>query len=263
MWCNTLSTVGTGVAPRVRAKALLSAAMVAQNDFMWSRSIAYLSEALAIYRHAGATAGQAASLYWLGRGLASRWDPERAEVDTRDASRCFEESLRLLSAVDDPLAVGWCRIWLSTLAFWNDDLNRSENLANQVLEECAAAGALHPVGAALRMLAHIAHRRNQDYAALEFLQEATALYRDLHDPWQLTDILPDLAAQQAHLRRGAEALQALAESSQVDEQIGRQPRRSSKLAAAAVVHLQCGHSDLAISALGAYDAHTPEGPLSR
>jgi predicted ATPase/DNA-binding SARP family transcriptional activator/class 3 adenylate cyclase len=259
-WCNTLSTVGVGVAPRARAKALLSAAMVAQNDFAWNRSVALLREALAIYKDAGAAAGQAASLFWLGRAYASRWDPEQAEVDTREASRCFEQSLRLLSPVDDRVAVGWCRIWLSTLAFWNDDLDRSEGLANQVLQECTTAGALHPVGAALRMLAHVAHRRHQDDAALEFLQEAAAIYRDLHDPWQLAEILPDLAAQEAHLGRGAEALQALAESSQVDEQIGRLPRRSTKLAAVAVVHLERGQRALAISALGAYDAHPAEGP---
>ena len=58
--------------------------------------------------------------------------------------------------------------------------------------------------------------------------------------------------------RGAEALQALAESSRLDEQIGRLPGRSRRLAVAAVVHLSRGQLALSIAALGAYDAHAPD-----
>lgn len=62
--------------------------------------------------------------------------------------------------------------------------------------------------------------------------------------------------------RGVEALQALAESSQLDEQIGRLPGRSRRLAVAAVAHLAREQPELSISALGAYDAHPPEDARS-
>jgi hypothetical protein len=58
--------------------------------------------------------------------------------------------------------------------------------------------------------------------------------------------------------RGAEALQALAESARLGEQIGRQPRRSYQLAAAALAHLARDEPVLAISTLGGYDAHPSE-----
>jgi hypothetical protein len=158
------------------------------------------------------------------------------------------------------VGVGWCRVWLGILAFWSEDLDQAEQLGNQALEECTAAGALHPVGHAMGMLAGVAHRRRQGDAALEFLGTAAALYRDLGDPWQLADILNDLAAQEAYQGRDIDALQTLAESSEIDRQIGRLRRRATKLAATAVVHLARGERALATSALGAYDAHPGEGP---
>ena len=48
-WCDVSIEAAAGVAPRSRAKALLSAGMVAQNDHAWERSVAWLRAALAIY----------------------------------------------------------------------------------------------------------------------------------------------------------------------------------------------------------------------
>jgi hypothetical protein len=59
--------------------------------------------------------------------------------------------------------------------------------------------------------------------------------------------------------RGAEALQTLAESARLDEQIGRLPGRAFRLAVAAVVHAARGQPALSIAAFGGYDAHIPTG----
>jgi predicted ATPase len=262
-WCDLVIKAATDVAPRSRANALLSAGMIAQNDQAWERSIAWLREALAIYRLAGDAGGQAAALYFLGIAVAKWWDPEHSEDDAVEATRCFEESARLFTQLGNWFGAGWCRNCLSRFpAIWNDDLDRAEQLANQVLQECSAAGARHPMGGALSMLAFIAHRRGRDDVALEFLHDAVALYRELDDSRTLTGWLVHLAAQEAAMDRGAEALQALAESSELDEEIGRLPGRSYRLAVAAVVHLARGQTSLAVSALGAYDAH-PTGDASR
>lgn len=113
------------------------------------------------------------------------------------------------------------------------------------------------MGQALCVLAYVAHRRGRDDTALERLQDAAALYRNLDDRWQLADIMIDLAAQEAFMGRAADALQAVAESSQLEAQIGRLSGRPFRLAAAAVVHMAGGQRALSISALGAYDAHAP------
>jgi predicted ATPase/class 3 adenylate cyclase len=261
-WSDAAVEAGAGVAPRSRAKVFLTAGMVAQNDHAWNRSITLLREALAIYRTTDAVAGQAASLFYLGRALSSSGDSEHREVHVAEAMQCFEESLGLATQLGDWIGAGWCRIWLSSQAFWNEDLDTSEQLARQVVEECTAAGARHPVGQALCILAYIAHRRDQDDAALEFLHEAVGLYRDLDDRWQLAGLLVDLAVQEAAMGRGDEALQTLAESSCLDDQIGRPQTlslgRSYKLAAAAVVHQARGERALSIAALGAALAHSLE-----
>jgi predicted ATPase/class 3 adenylate cyclase len=86
-WCDFVIDTAANVSPRTRAKALLSAGMAAQNDQAWERSVNRLREALAIYRAEEATAGQAVSLFWLGRALASWWDLEHGKVDARGALR--------------------------------------------------------------------------------------------------------------------------------------------------------------------------------
>jgi predicted ATPase len=254
-WCDVVLEAGTSVAPRLRAKALISAGMTAQNDLAWERSAVLLREALAIYRAEEAAAGQAGSLFWLGRALANWSDPEGSEEHTSEAARYFEESLRLFTRLGDWVGVGSCRISLCEQAYWDGDLDRSEQLAHQVVQECGAAGARYSVGQALTYLAYIARRRGQADRAFELFMDAAELYRDLDDSWQLSELLVDLAATQAALGRGAEALQTLAESSELDAQIGRLPGRSFRLAVAAFVHLARGQFAMSTSALGAYDAH--------
>jgi predicted ATPase len=254
-WCGPVIDAATNVAPLTRAMALLSAGMVAQNDHEWDRAVSRLREALDIYRAEDVVAGQAPSLFLLGVALGSPWNPEH-RAHRAEATRCFEESLRLNERLGDWFGVGWCRILLSEQAFSDGHPERSERLAEQVVEECTAAGAHHPVPRALSVLAFIAHVRGRDHAALEMLQDAAAMSRQLDDPGQLADLLANLSVQLTSLGRGAEALQSLAESAHLGEQIGRVARKSWPLAAAAVLHLARGQRAMATRALGAYDAHT-------
>jgi predicted ATPase/class 3 adenylate cyclase len=256
-WCETVIEAGRAVSPRSWARALLSAGMSAQNDQAWDLSSRRLREALAIYRSEGAVAGQAMSLFWLGRALGNLADPEVAE-DNAMVTACFDEGVRLFTRLGNWFGVGWCRIWLSSQAYWAGDLDRSEQLANKVIRDCDAAGQRHPIGQALCILAYIARRRGQDDAALEFLQEAVGLSRGLDDPLQLSGMLVDLAEQEAAMDRGAGALQALAESSKLDEHMGRLPGRSRRLGVAAFVHLARGQPAMATLALGAYDMNPPQ-----
>jgi hypothetical protein len=72
----------------------------------------------------------------------------------------------------------------------------------------------------------------------------------------------DLAAQSAIAGRGAQALQALAESTRLDQQIGPLPGRAYTLGIAAGVHMARGDTALSTSALGAFDAHPVGGTLA-
>jgi predicted ATPase len=259
-WCEQVVEVDANAPPRRRAKALLSAGMVAQQDQAWDRSVGWLRDALAIYQEENATAGQAVTLLWLGRALRLQREPGGHDDIASEATKFLEESLRLSTQLGDRVTAGWCLTLLSQAAFEDQDLDRAEQLSRQVVEECDAAGARHPVGQALCNLAYVAISRGQHDAAFAFFHDAIALYRGLDDPWQTAVTLHDLAILASIAGRGSEALQALAEGVQLDEQIGRLSIQSNVLAIAALVHLARGKPALATSALGAYEAHRPSGP---
>jgi predicted ATPase/class 3 adenylate cyclase len=264
-WCAATIEAAAGAPPRRRAKALVSGGMVGQNDQDWARSVAWLREALAIYRAERAIPGQAASLFWLGRALALWGDLDQIEVNSTEAALCFDQSLALSIQLGDTAGAAWCRVWLGALAFWDQDLDRAERLAEQALHDAGAVDAQHAAGEALCSLAFIARRRGDDGAAVMFLRDAVGRYRDLDDRRRLAEGLVDLAAQEVTVGRTDEALQALAESSRLDDQLGRLTGRSYRLAVAAAVHLARGQIGLAVAALGAYDTHayTTEGTSER
>jgi hypothetical protein len=127
----------------------------------------------------------------------------------------------------------------------------------EVIDECTAAGARHPIPRAFVILALIAHRRGRDRAALDHLEDAAAICPELDDPAQLADILAKLSVHQVTLGQPAEAVQSVVESGQLARQIDRGQVRWWPLGAAAVVHMARGHRELATRALGAFDAHAP------
>jgi predicted ATPase/DNA-binding SARP family transcriptional activator len=185
-WCEAVIDAATGVVPRSRANALLSAGMVAQNDAAWDPSIAWLREALAIYRAENEDLGEAASLYFLGRALDARCHlDDHDERDATEAIDCFEQGLRLFAKLGIWFGAGWCQIFLALRALDELDLDRAEKLSRQVIEQCNSAGVRHPVGQALCNLAIIASQRGHHDSAAEFLESAIDVYRDLNDPWQL------------------------------------------------------------------------------
>jgi predicted ATPase/class 3 adenylate cyclase len=255
-WCTPVLARTADVAPLTRARALLAAGMVALNDWEWERAEARLREALALYRAGEVTPGEATALFLLGLTLGTPWHPEH-RARQAETTRCFEESHRLYALTGDWVGAGWSQLLLSEQAFPGEDLDRTEQRVTQVVDECTAAGARHPIPRALSMLALIAHRRGRDEAALDHLQEAAAISRQLDDPAQLSDLLANLAALQIALGRPSEALQALAESAHLAVQVDRGPGRFWPFGAAAVVHMARGHPAFATRALGAYDAHSP------
>jgi predicted ATPase/DNA-binding SARP family transcriptional activator len=268
-WSDVAVKAGVG-ARRKRAKVLLTAGMVAQNDQAFDRSVALLRESLALFRSADSAAGQATALFWLGRALADRGGIDVPRDQGAEAVQCFEESLRISTQLGDVSGAGWCRVALGWAAFWTRDLPRAERLAEQAVEECVAADAPHPAGQALYILAHVAHARGQDDAALESIHAAVALHRDIDERWHFAGLLFSLAIQQAIMGQGDKALQTLAETSRLygDIDVDRAGRfrvsrqqeivREYALAAASVIHLARGEDTSSISALGAYLAHARE-----
>ena len=228
-----------------------AAGIMAQADKDWERSVRHLRTALAVVRADRVPAGQAVSLYWLGH--ASQAGIPAHENVRPDPVRCYEEALELFTDLGNAMGANWCRVSLGTCAFFAGDLDRAEQLANQVVDDCLATGIRHPLGQAWGNLADIARRRGDETTTLALLRDAADVYRDHGDPWSLATTLTDLAAQQARMGLD-EALPDLAESVRLAEEIGTLAQRQLALAVAAYIHLASGRRAMAIAALGAYDA---------
>jgi predicted ATPase/class 3 adenylate cyclase len=260
-WCAEVITATAGGAPRRRAKALLAAGMVAQNDRDHARSIGWLRESVDLYHALGSEPGEATSLFWLARALAFRGQQDQRADDIRAAMGLFEESLRSAERLGNALLAAWCRLWLCLDALDEGDLERAEELCRRILADCDESGVRHPLGQTWRILADIAYRRGDHRAAMQHLRQAVEVYRELDDPWQLAGALIQLATS-ASADDGTEALHALAESAMLHAQIGPRPDRAVRLAAAAIVHFTRGDAAMAAAALGAWDTHQQRAELA-
>lgn len=170
---------------------------MAQADKDWERSVRHLRAALAVFRADRVPAGQAVSLYWLGH--ASQAGIPAHENVRPDPVRCYGEALELFTDLGNAMGANWCRVSLGTCAFFAGDLDRAEQLANQVVDDCLATGIRHPLGQAWSNLADIARRRGDETTTLALLRDAAGVYRDHGDPWSLATTLTDLAAQQVRM----------------------------------------------------------------
>jgi predicted ATPase/class 3 adenylate cyclase len=260
-WCAEVITATAGGAPPRRAKALLAAGIVAQNDRDHARSIGWLRESVDLYRALGSEPGEATSLFWLARALAFRGQQDHRAGDIRAAMRLFEESLHSAERLGNVLLAAWCRLWLCLDALDEGDLERAEQLCRRILADCDESGVRHPLGQTWRILADIADRRGDHRAAMQHLRQAVEVYRELDDPWQLAGALLQLATS-ASVDDGTEALQALAESAMLHAQIGPRPDRAVRLAAAAIVHFTRGDAAMAAAALSGWDSHQQRAELA-
>jgi len=251
-WCGPVLAAGPGTPSCQRADTLVVAAEVAHNEGESSTAVAWLDEALAIYRNDGHTLGEATCAFTRGRVVSRRPDQPRGPCD--EAAACYAEAARLFKELGNTLGWGWSRALMGFEAFLRSDLDVADTVAVEVAEECEAAGVRHPVGHALQLRSYVAVRRGEDAAALAFLARAGAVYRDLEDPNRLAGVLLDLASAQARLSRADDALDSLAEVAALIEHARQQSERRQIFAVAAVVHDQHGDPERVLAAVAAYDA---------
>jgi len=256
-WCPQVVAVAGDSPPRVRARALLGAGLVASMEREWTLSLAWLDQALALYRAEEDRRGVAASLFARGRTLSG--PQEGLPVANAAAAKCYADAAALYAELDNTLGWGWCTALLSAEAFFRGELDLADRLAIEVAGRCEEAGVLAPVGNSLRTRSHVARRRGDDAGGLALLKQAADLYGALGDPYLQAGTVSDVAAEQARLGQMDAALVNLARSVLLGEQAGQPLERPFMLSIAAVIHGRGDDSTLAIAAMAAYDAHPAIG----
>jgi tetratricopeptide (TPR) repeat protein len=237
--------------PVDRARALLAAGMVRCDSFENHEVPALLEEARDLFRAAGNERAVGNSLFWLGRARAIRNDVEGARA-------CFEEGAEIHEKLGDLFGLGWCRVWLAIITRSLDhDLERSRELAEDVLALGEAHGIPHIVGAALGELSSIAADRGDRAAARRHLSEAIDLYRMVGDRWQEATLMT-VHAMHGDPESAPGDVADIIEAMQIQRELHAVVNVISCLALAAHHLARAGRRDVAALLLGAATARNPE-----
>ncbi|HZA78990.1 MAG TPA: BTAD domain-containing putative transcriptional regulator [Acidimicrobiales bacterium] len=179
---RTLAVAGR-VDDRLRARALVAAAMLAQDASEYDAAEQQLEEALGLFQRCGSRRGRAWSLTWLARRRvmgADRGEP--SEADTACAQ--LEEALALFRETQDAPGIAWSLAFLATRRIADGDFEGARAQAEEALAAAREAGASQPTGEALRLLGWIAiHEGEPDEARLH-MERAAAIHRLGGDRWQ-------------------------------------------------------------------------------
>src|SRR5262249_31490602 len=168
---------------RLRAGALLTAGMLAQNALDHDRALSCLRDALTLFRRVGGRRGEGWTLLWLGRAAMA------VDVEARAASSWFEEALCRFREIGDPTGIGWCLVFLGDDAHERGDLEAAWIRATEAQACGAEAGARQVVLESKRVLGLIATRRGAYAEAEQLLAGVAAAYREADDRWQLASAL--------------------------------------------------------------------------
>jgi predicted ATPase/class 3 adenylate cyclase len=230
---------------RGRPRTLLSAGIIYCDDPEDARPLEWLAAAEDGFRALGNRRGLGAALFWRGRALAIRFQPEAARV-------CFDEGAPLHEALGDPFGQGWCLTWLATLAIEiDDDLERAGVILDEVTALAERTGVSHVLAAALAGRSELHARAGELAPAVDLCEQSLALFREVGDRWQIALALHRRAALALHGRGDVAAAAAdLLEALDLAESLRAAPDVETLLLTAAAVLLRADRDELAAELVG-------------
>jgi len=159
-----------GVAPAVRAKALVTAGVLAYD---LEQKNALLRESLALYQELGDTHGMALSLFWMGMGA-------EAEGNIAEAYQLIEEALALFKQVGDQVYIAWSYARFATQLALQGEYTRAHALRVENLRRFREQGNTWGMAATLSEMGRSLFFTGDDPARVRsLLQEGLALAREM------------------------------------------------------------------------------------
>jgi predicted ATPase/predicted Ser/Thr protein kinase len=181
-----LSMPGATSVPRLRARALYCAAVLAdiQSDPDTAESLS--REACEIYRQADDLQGMATTITVMAF-QAQR----RGRYD--DSTALFSETAKLWERLGDTTAVELATSNVAHSAKTAGDYALARRLLEQLRASAQARGDIRAYASALNGLGDVAAAEGDRDAARRFYQEGLARYREVDDRWGVARVLADLA----------------------------------------------------------------------
>lgn len=177
-WIEPLLAKSAGVAPQVRAAALLGVGAFYGNRVMLKQSIAYLEESLAVYTAEGDPVNVAWTQYWLGSVLRDNLEFDRARV-------LLDESIVTMEAHREALGIANAQAGRGYLACMEGDFIVALSLLEEAAARCRIVGHRRAVAWCLGSLGHTELKRGNLDRAASFYREATVLAQGMNDGYYL------------------------------------------------------------------------------
>jgi predicted ATPase len=181
-----LSMPGATALPRLRARALYCAALLADTQSDPDAAESLGREALEIYRQAGDLHGMATTITVMAF-QAQR----RGRYD--ESSALFSETARLWERLGDTRAVELATSNVAYVAIAAEDFETARRLFEQLGASARQREDFRAFTSALNGLGDVAAAEHNYDAARRYYQEALARHRQADDRWGIARVLADLA----------------------------------------------------------------------
>lgn len=227
-------TFAEGIDPMLRGRALTVLGRLA----LWQGDAAHvhgpMQEAVAVLRPHGDTPSLADALHGLGIAAA-------LQGGSAEARRLIDEAAALAGA-EGPL-MPWIEYWRGQIAEWDPDPDTARHAYERALAMGRRLGHRTAIGHSLAALGRLAAAGHRLEVAVQTLQEALTVLRDIEDQWGMTVALQGLARTAAKAGQASRAATLLGAADVVRDELGVEliaPLRTYQEATIALARGQIG-----------------------
>jgi len=231
----------------VRAEALNACGRLARSRARFAEGVAFVEEALQLWREIGNARGMATSLQYLATVAYSR--------EHYDEARAFlREALSLARELGSPSLVATALFSLGNIAMEQREWSEACALFEESLQQRRSEGNLKGIGDALNNQGLVARYRNDLATARTLLEESLVICRELSDISGIAITLLNLGTVMRLEGGFAEARSALSEATALAIRVDNQ--RALAWCVRELGHLACAEADYAtgVRLLGAAEA---------
>jgi tetratricopeptide (TPR) repeat protein len=208
-----LALEGTAARPKLRARLLFAAAVLAgeQGDYSSARQL--FEESLETCLDLNDNRGVAVALNALA--ISAR---DRGELSV--ASMLFEQCLAIWKDLGDSADIARALSNLANVTKLQGDYARASSLYDECLMMFRKAGDRAGVAWTLNYQGDVAREKADPVAARSFCEQSLAAFRELRDGWGIASALSDLASLSCDQGNNAEARRLYGESIHTFQEVG-------------------------------------------
>jgi len=208
-----LALEGAGARPKLRARLLFAAAVLAAAQGDYGSGLPMFEESLNTCVELNDNRGVAVALNALAVNARDRGE-------LTDAASLFERCLAMWKDLGDPAGIARALSNLASVMKLQGKYERASSLYNECLTMFRQAGDGAGVAWTLNYLGDVAREKADFVAARSYCEQSLSEFRRLHDSWGIASALSDLASLSCDQGNNAEARRLYGESIKLFRELG-------------------------------------------